>query len=125
MLEITNYRRKNYAIEAVRVTEDNLEDVAAWCEGSISHHESGTVFVVVPVKQPKDVTKEKWLTRAYVGRWVIRSKFGFRVYNHGDFHYKFYQPGGRQEMKDLVAKIEAEFQSSLPKRDFNAAPGLE
>lgn len=78
------YTRKPFEIEAIRVTEDNMEDVAQWCGGEIHKTEVGKRYIKVDVIRP--LTEKQ--TKAFAGDWVLKNesgKNGFKVYQHKAF----------------------------------------
>ena len=70
------YRRKVTTCKAMRVSTDNLEQVAAWCKGH-----TWASSVVVPVwhdgKRGEDT--------APIGSWVVQTGPAFRVWTHEMF----------------------------------------
>lgn len=94
------YTRKPFSIEAVRVTEENMEDVAKWCGGEI-HKYNGKRFIKVDVARP--LTEKQ--TKAFAGDWVLRVKTSFKVYQHKAFVSNF----------DKVVSVEdTDTQDTLP-----------
>lgn len=80
-LEIANYQRKVFVVEGTKVTEDNLEEVASWCEGEVLKDRRDQSFVKVPIVG----SHRSRLSRAFVGDWVLRSEVGFKVYTQNSF----------------------------------------
>lgn len=79
MLDIKTYSRRVFTVEAVQVTEENIEEVAEWCGGTIKVDRRGggdRKYVWVPVHQPTNERQKM----AYVTCWVLKSKTGFKVY---------------------------------------------
>lgn len=89
MLEIQEFSRRSFDVEAVKVTEENMAEVARWCGGSIKRTGSHEKYVNVPVKQPSNPTKNRNLFRAFVDYWVLKSDTGFRVYTQSGFEAAF------------------------------------
>lgn len=85
MLEISRWTRKPFDVEAVQVTEDNAEEVATWCQGTIVRHEEGGDYIKVRVLR---VINEKQ-TRAYIGDWVLYAGTGYKVYTDKAFKKSF------------------------------------
>ena len=75
------YTRKPFEIEAIRVTEANMEDVAKWCGGEILSNESGKRYIKVDVTHALN-EKQKM---AFVRDWVLKVKGSFKVYTHKAF----------------------------------------
>lgn len=85
-LTTTRFVRKPFEIEAVRVTADNIEQVAKWCKGEIrSREKSKTRYISVEVERPLNERQ----TMAYIGDWVMYAGKGFKVYNNTAFENSF------------------------------------
>ncbi len=63
-LKVGEYRRKTVAIEAVQLTNGNIVEVAAWCEG-VPYSQGG---VVVPTMRGNVMAK--------VGNWIVKGMGG-------------------------------------------------
>lgn len=89
--QIERYERKPFVVEAVQVTEDNMQEIKEWCEGVVvmaSPHGDSEDFVRVPVARP--MTDRQ--TKAFVGDWVLHVKDkGFKVFNNTAFKRTFTQ----------------------------------
>lgn len=94
MINIQKFTRKPFDVEAVKVTEENITDVAAWCHGTI--RKSGSPggknvqsYIKVHVKRPLNERQ----TQAYVGDWVVTATDerikGFKVYTPRAFAESF------------------------------------
>lgn len=82
-MKIEHLIRKPFRADAVRVTKENLMQVASWCGGEIGKFNNDEKFVKVNVR---NALREDY-TRAKVGDWIIRTtKTGrpdsFKVYKH-------------------------------------------
>lgn len=84
MIETTMYVRKPFEVEAVQVTEENLELVSEWCRGMI-HNEPAARYIKVNVARPLNVRQ----TKAYPGDWVLFANNGFKVYTDKAFEKTF------------------------------------
>lgn len=90
-MNVEQYLRKSFPVDAVRVTADNMEEVARWCDGSI--HEDHTDenpsanphYIKVRVQNP--LTERQ--TRAYDGDWVLYAGKGYKVYTDRAFRKSF------------------------------------
>lgn len=79
-------------VKTVRVTEENLEEVAQWCGGTVDTSDDGNNFVRVGYN-PKVASTNGRLHRAYVGDWVVRiGSRHFRVYLDQAFRKNFKLP---------------------------------
>lgn len=94
MIETVKYVRKPFEVQAVQVTEENFEAVAAWCDGTIvttrAPKESGGPseekrYIKVNVSRPLNERQ----TQAYVGDWLLEAEKGLKVYADGPFTRNF------------------------------------
>lgn len=79
------YLRKPFEVEAVQVTEENITDVADWCDGEIRHTADRQPFVKVQVHRPLTTRQ----TRAFVGDWVLFAGRSYKVYTAKAFEGAF------------------------------------
>lgn len=86
------YVRKPFEVNAVQVTEENFEEVAVWCGGTIVTTRSpqddkaaGERYIKVEVSRPLNERQ----TKAYVGDWLLEAARGFKVYTDGPFARNF------------------------------------
>lgn len=78
------FMRKPFYIDAVRVSELNIKDVAEWCGGEIQTTDEGT-FIEVKVYRP--LTPRQ--SQAFIGDWVLSSGNGFKIYTPKAFDKSF------------------------------------
>lgn len=90
-IETTRYIKKALYVEAVRITKDNLEDIADWCQGEIQQDEvpgKGTKkFIRVRVHNPKNSRQ----TKAHIGDWLLYTDRGYKIYTNRAFCQSFDQ----------------------------------
>jgi hypothetical protein len=86
------YARKSFQVEAVKVTFENIEDLASWCGGEIETQETRVKnviqiekFIRVPVTRPANEKQ----TRAYIGDYILKSDNSFKVYTERAFLKSF------------------------------------
>lgn len=84
MLEIRKYLRKPFVVQAVQVTEANMEDVAMWCQGEIITAE-GEQYIKVKVER---ILNERQ-SRAFLTDWVLFAGGGYKVYTDKAFAKSF------------------------------------
>lgn len=84
MLKTHKFARKPFYVDAVRVSETNMEEAAKWCEGEIHTNEEGR-FIKVTVHRP--LTERQ--TQAFVGDWVLFAGSGYKVYTPKAFDKSF------------------------------------
>lgn len=111
-IEIEKFARKTFYVDAVKVTADNMEDVAKWCSGDVVHLRDGddaeghTQYINVRVHRPLNERQ----TRAFVGDRVLRRSdyhhagSGFKVFTPGAFEKSFEACDGVEADKDVQAK---------------------
>lgn len=83
-VKTTKFVRKPFYVEAVQVTNENMDAVALWCGGDVrtstpAHPADGTNpvrYIKVNVLRPMNERQ----TRAHVGDWVLSSGNNFKVY---------------------------------------------
>lgn len=85
MLKTHKFARKPFYVDAVRVSENNMEEVAEWCGGTVvTEHKDGK-HISVEVYRPFDDRQ----TRAFVGDWVLFASSGYKVYTPKAFDKSF------------------------------------
>lgn len=92
-MDTKRYTRKSFDVEAVQVTEENMEEVRAWCDGVVKTFTSddkpdmdGKPYVRVRVHHPLSIRQ----TRAFVNDWVLYYEGkGFKVYTDRAFQENF------------------------------------
>lgn len=124
---IQKFIRRSFPVEAVRVTHNNMHDVAAWCGGELqTEAENGhTVrFVKVEVHMPLSERQ----TKAYLGDWVLFAGKGYKVYTDRGFGNSFdkldevpFAPEDNVERLNVFD--DGEVASSSPSSNAGANPG--
>lgn len=91
-METVTYVRKPFTVEAVQVTEANIDQVAAWCSGEIritappkGSRAPELKYIKVNVHRALNDRQ----TKAYVGDWVLFAGTGFKVYTPKAFEKSF------------------------------------
>lgn len=79
------FARKPFYVDAVRVSEDNIEDVAKWCQGEVMTDPAEGRYVKVRVHRP--LTDRQ--TKAFIGDWILCAGTGFKVYTPKAFDKSF------------------------------------
>lgn len=77
----SKYTRKTFVVEAIQVTEENIEAVAQWCQGTVLEKPAKgkspiRPYIKVRVHHPLSERQ----TEAYVGDWVLYAGSGYKVY---------------------------------------------
>lgn len=75
-MEIKIFKRYPLYPEGAEVTEENKEEMAQWCGGTLKNLSNGTFYIQVPVARPLS----KRQSRANVGDHILKLGGGFKVY---------------------------------------------
>jgi len=84
-LEVKQYQRRSYEVDAVLVTEENLEAVAKWCGGDVRTHVDKLKYIKVRAFRPMNERQSK----AFVGDYVLYAGTGYKVYTANAFNSSF------------------------------------
>lgn len=115
------FMRKTFPIDAVQVTEENMEEVAQWCKGVIETtpaeiaeklSRDPEVWIRVKVHNPLDDRQ----TQAFVGDWVLYTNRSYKCYRDRPFKRSF-EPVFRGEVgeadnQETNRRIEAEISAT-------------
>lgn len=96
MLETFQFTRKPFTVEGVRVTEQNMRDVATWSGGTIKTMDRRK-YIHIDVQKAASERQ----TQAFVGDWVLLTGTSFKVYNNRAFTQSFDQTVG-STLRDLT-----------------------
>ena len=81
---MTIYQVKPVYHEAERVTAENMQELAEWCNGSVLFKN------MMPAARQVELNKESGYVRAEIGDWIVKeSAFHFRVYSPEGFDRKY------------------------------------
>jgi len=104
-MQTQKFSRKPLYVDAVRVTKDNVQEIADWCDGTVADPDKPRRFIRVHTHRSVTVPK----TRAFVGDWVLKSPIGFRVYSNVAFEKAFDQlpvsEGNWQESDEAALRV--------------------
>lgn len=84
------YLRRPFTVDAFEVTEENLEEVAKWCNGDIeeaSHKPGKPLRKCVRVRVLRPLNERQ--TKAFPGNFVVHAGTGYKVYTRRAFHDSF------------------------------------
>jgi hypothetical protein len=88
MVDTANYTRRPFEVAAVRVTEENMADVAVWCLGNIrTEVVDGVEMPYIHVRVLRALNTRQ--TQAFVGDWVLYAGTSFKCYKNAAFHAAF------------------------------------
>lgn len=112
-METTTFSRKPFEVDAVQVTEENIQEVAAWCRGKIQHAErKGTVEPYIKVQTHRPLNEKQ--TMAFIGDWILQAETGFKVYTDQAMQNSFQeQPKHRNVFEDNAEETHAAVQEIL------------
>jgi ABC-type transporter lipoprotein component MlaA len=124
-VETTTYKRKPIYVEAVKVTEENFTEVAAWCQGAIVAKHGMTLgnlaqdsskHIKVRVVNPQKPRQ----TKAFVGDWVLYSEYhGYKVYTETAFRNAFELPTGTES--DAAVQAAKQQPENVPDGTYGGA----
>lgn len=106
-METTTYMRRPFYVEAVRVTEENFDQVAEWCGGEthvVNAKGKKSQYIKVDVK----TALEERQSRARIGDWVLFTNKNFRVYTDRAFQKTFDVPEEARNADATVVLTDAE-----------------
>lgn len=112
-MQTQKYTRKPFEVEAVQVTKENFEEVAAWCGGTIVtsrspksneglFEDATESYIKVDVARPLNERQ----TKAYVGDWLLSAARGFKVYADGPFCRNFTKVTTKDTPQELMTTNE-------------------
>lgn len=107
-MKTLKYIRKPFVVEAVQLSEENFDDVLAWCDGSREFDSKNQKHIRVRVRHPLNARQ----TRAYPGDWVLKAGEGFKIYNAPAFEKSFEEvgalnaPDGQPSVHDDQGELE-------------------
>ena len=94
-MTISTERFMHKPVDAIRVTNENMDQVAAWVKGEVKVYfgstnnildeNAGKLCIELSVSHPTGRRKAK----AFAGDWIVSVKGSFKVYNHRAFTSTF------------------------------------
>lgn len=90
-IKTEKFARKPFLVDAIRVTEANIHEVAKWCKGEVLEELQGPTvasYIKVDVSRPLNERQKK----AFVGDWVLFAGRGFKCYSPKAFDDCFEYP---------------------------------
>lgn len=92
-------------VDAVRVTAENLAEVAEWCDGKVEEtndefrgETTPRKFVKVGVIRPQNYRQ----TQAFPGDWVLKTGSGLKVYTNKAFLRSFTEVVAEKNALELI-----------------------
>lgn len=107
MITPKTFMRRSFEVEAIRVTSENMEEVAQWCLGTIliqkrptKRGEGGFIkevpYLKVDVLRPLNERQ----TMAFPGDWILKTGTSFKIYTDIAFHKNFLPMDGEVEQQE-------------------------
>lgn len=94
-MSISTERYIHKPVDAIRVTHENIEQIAAWCQGEVKVHfgatngildeDTGKRYIELSVSHPTG----RRTAKAFPGDWIVTVKGAFKVYNNRAFETTF------------------------------------
>lgn len=84
-IQTERFARKPFYVDAVQVSEENMQAVAKWCEGTIEGTDAGENYIRVKTHRPLNERQSK----AFVGDWILFANQGFKIYTPKAFNHSF------------------------------------
>ena len=84
-MEIKKARRKTFEVSYVKVTAENMQEVAEWCGGSIVTPDEGGKYIHVTDKGVMNARQKK----AFVGDLVLKNGNQFKSFTKSSFKKSF------------------------------------
>lgn len=113
-LKTEKFVRKPFYIDAVQVSDENISEVAEWCQGEIrttaANNQDGIDEEYVKVRVHRPLNERQ--TKAFIGDWVLYAGAGFKVYTSKAFKNSFDLVGGPL----LLDEDEVVFTPTSPER---------
>lgn len=106
-MQTTKYIRKPFEVEAVQVTDENIEEVKEWCQGTLESDDRR--FIRVRVARALNERQ----TKAYAGDWVLYAGTGFKVYTSKAFYKTFEEAPMDGVAKDAAVQASKGEQTGL------------
>jgi hypothetical protein len=105
-MKLKDYKRKTFIVEGIQVTEENMFEVAVWCDGLIIQptRPNDSAFIKVRVHRPLSERQ----TKAFVGDWILKTKNSYKVYPDKAFKASFeehLEEGGWPVSHEAAIKI--------------------
>ena len=83
------FARRPFFVDAIQVTEENIEEVAEWCNGDVRFADKSkngkTKYVKVRVLRPLNERQ----SMAFVGDFILYAGTGYKVYTNKAFNESF------------------------------------
>lgn len=91
MIQSNKFARRPFVVDAIQVTDENLDLVAEWCMGDVRtiKKRKGDDERYIKVRVHLATTERQ--TKAFVGDWVLYAGTSYKVYTLKAFERSFMQ----------------------------------
>lgn len=103
-MDVQEYDRRAFSVNAVEVTMQNVQEVAEWCGGTVGEVKTKLVgaWTMLPMIELNGSGESKGrVFKALLGHYVVELNGSFRVYKPQTFRALFV----KKELKDLEEKL--------------------
>lgn len=109
MIVTEKYVRKPLYVDVVRVTGENMIEIARWCQGEIRNLDNDDVaenqqlerYIHVRVHNPKNARQ----TKAHIGDYLLYTERGYKVYTERAFQNSFELVEGEDQNAENVEPV--------------------
>lgn len=119
-LKTHKFARKPFYVDAIRVSENNIEEVAEWCKGEVVRNDTDQTHIRVEVNRPLNERQ----TQAFIGDWVLFAGTGFKVYMPKAFDRSFEKVKHLSKEQADIAGIKPPHEKSQPPKRRAVPPAL-
>jgi hypothetical protein len=111
---MTDYWRKTYPVQAVRVTEENIKELARECSGD--YNETPDMFGCNRTTPVPNITMTT--SMAFVGDWVVKDEQGkFAFYSDKEFAKKYWTHSEEVSSNEKYGRIYQLVAQAMRKQD--------
>ena len=88
---IKTYTTKPAEVHAVQITEENMIEVAKWCQGKLASEENpkDATHVSQFIRLENSLITSKRHAKGYVDDWVVKKGNSFRIFTPSNFNRDF------------------------------------
>jgi len=112
-VNIEIWEKKAHSLQAVQVTEMDMEEIAAWCDGKIYIRKDEGEEPQFYIQFTAIHHKQKQTMKAFVGDWITWSKTSQSFHHYRDTTFRRgYHPGHElfekiyQSVSDVIEKLD-------------------
>jgi hypothetical protein len=106
-MELLDFERKAYSVKAVRVTEENMQEVAKWCGGAIS--DMSALILDVPESKCIDLVVDDnghfHRRLIMIGDWIVHYGASVNAFKNHEFEITFKPKIDVRERYDKIINL--------------------